>query len=1009
MAKTSVNTKQMNELKGMVGQVNKAFQELNKTLTDMSSAKIEDLKKKTEDLKDEIKGIGDVGEEMSEGFKQLMAMLKAPAGKMASQAKNAGKWAEHMQEMSASGGQLNKVLGSASAAAAGFGKVVGGISGALRGWPGMVLGAVKAIIDGAMKIDGYIKNMNKRFAAVRGPQIMEKDVQKQFRTFNQAITNMSANIRDGLNADQVNSFMMSIDQVGKRIGTLNEGFYGYRDAVHVAAKASKVLGVDITESGAMMGQMMTNMRMNLDDVDDAFVQIAFDAEKSGLSTNKFWNAVNNASASLAFYGKFLTGISNTMKTLTQTQLTGADQAATAVNEVSQVFAKNTVAQNMAFIEMAKRGGSSFKDAFKNLHNQYMAEVDKLTSQKISIEQQLKENPNDKAAADSLEKIYKQIDNAHRDAEQAATAAQGDSQTQALMLGKLSDKTPGFLMDIIESITNTKIGKIDPTDPTAMHATIQGMKSLVPSLSEETIRTWIEMGKRAADGLDRMVGIGDEGDKNQASMLKWLKKLNNKETKSVYQQQDMIDALYSISSDMTPEAAEAAAQKLAGILGSNAVITKSMVTAGKLDKTFLTGIVALVAEAREGKLTEEQMNKKMSDLINGNNMQKKMAQYDLNSRESSDTAMKDAYDDTFEKIRDSTLSLEDMKKIALDDVKYRAASLLNLDIIAQATSAWAGGGVAKYMPQLTKAQKDSSDRLEKMQKGLGKLSDKRATKWGGVVATGIAEKEAMGAKTYSDRYSGVEQALESIKSAADVTSLKKDYTSGEKKVAPEAEEMLKILDSLTSTTDSGEKLDKDALAKQKEQYKKVAEQARQQYLVADKNFQEAKNININTDATVKELEILIGSSEAGKDYLWKKMKEQFKGQSIISETDLASLGPLKGLAETLLEEKGGGTVISGASAGEKKWKVPKMANLREPTTITSPGAVILHPKESVLPADYGLKTTPMITGNAGTAAAGASGAGVTNNIYASDYLMANKLKKAIENVVREVIYQDQVNG
>lgn len=85
-------------------------------------------------------------------------------------------------------------------------------------------------------------------------------------------------------------------------------------------------------------------------------------------------------------------------------------------------------------------------------------------------------------------------------------------------------------------------------------------------------------------------------------------------------------------------------------------------------------------------------------------------------------------------------------------------------------------------------------------------------------------------------------------------------------------------------------------------------------------------------------------------------------------------------------------------------------LQKPVSVTHAGAVVLHPNETILPASMGnFQTKPTVMG--GQAAGTNAGGGTNNNfqINASDYVLANRLKKAIENTVREILYKDQVNN
>jgi predicted nucleic acid-binding Zn-ribbon protein len=208
------------------------------------------------------------------------------------------------------GSSLGKMPGLMKAfggAAKGAAATLGGITKLIAGWPGAIIMALKAVWDMGMAADQFVKDANKAFAAMRGPDIMTGNIRKQFKDFNDQIFNARENIRVGLDVTQVRELLEAINQAGANITNLNKGLLNYRDAIYIAGKASKTLGLALPQVGNMVGKLLTNFRMDMESIDKAFVQVAFDAQKSGLSTDRFWTTVENASASLAycFSGRFI--------------------------------------------------------------------------------------------------------------------------------------------------------------------------------------------------------------------------------------------------------------------------------------------------------------------------------------------------------------------------------------------------------------------------------------------------------------------------------------------------------------------------------------------------------------------------------------------------------------------------------------------------------------------------------------------------------------------------------
>lgn len=256
-----------------------------------------------------------------------------------------------------------KLVGKASK---GLGVALGGVTKMFMGWPGLIVMAVKKLWDIGMAADQLAKDANKAFALLRGPDIMTSDIKGQFREFNEQIYNAGANIRTGMDVTQIRELLYAMSQAGVQIPTLNQGLMTYRDAIYIAAKASKTLGMDLPWVGSKIGELLTDLRMDLAEIDKAFIQVAFDAKKSGLSTDRFWTTVENASASLALYGVFIGSASKTMKRFTEDQIAGAKDASEATEGMYDIFKQGAKGTSVALLNFAQQGGVNLKKMFKDI-------------------------------------------------------------------------------------------------------------------------------------------------------------------------------------------------------------------------------------------------------------------------------------------------------------------------------------------------------------------------------------------------------------------------------------------------------------------------------------------------------------------------------------------------------------------------------------------------------------------------------------------------------------------
>jgi hypothetical protein len=644
MARMSL--KEMQEFKSLVGEVSKAFSELNKTMRGLDP---------NPKAVKELKTLNDSVEDIQGGFSHLKNMWKASPGQMGKAATAAQKWSEEIKGAAAAAGNMKGAMGVAAKAAGALGSVVGGISRSLLGMPGLILMGIKAVIDTAMKIDTYVKNMNKDFARVRGPQIMTRDVGKQFKDFNSAVTSIGDNLRDGLQVGEVKNFMESLTNTGMRITTLNEGFYNYRDAVHVAAKASKVFGADMIQVGSFMSKMMVDFKMNLEDVDDSFVQVAFDAEKSGMSTDRFWSAVQNASASLSFYGSFIKGVSKNIKAFSETQVTGAEESVQAVEQMTKMFSKNSTQANMAFIEIAKKGGQTTKE----LRAKFNEVADIYKGKSADIELKIAASKD----ATEIEKLRGEQKRYNMLATRAQNAAVAPTIGMAQEMGLLADQAPELILDLIKGINNNNLSTNLLGEP--LEAIIKGVEGVSKGqISQDLVRQLVAASKSAADQLVGVVtGIGS------------LVTIDDKTQKSIENVQENTD----------PETINKISKELADQTGMDNDQAKLLVEAAAADKSFAKFFSNMVTLSREGNLSNEQVAEYMEAFRRKQDVGTNIVKYGYKKQEISDKKALDAYNDTFVKVRAQTLSMQDMKNIVKEGAQWQFAMLTGITDISAGIS------------------------------------------------------------------------------------------------------------------------------------------------------------------------------------------------------------------------------------------------------------------------------------------------------------------------------------
>ena len=390
---------------------------------------------------------------------------------------------------------LMKAFGGVAKGVAG---TLGGVTKLIAGWPGAIFMALKAVWDLGMQADQFVKDANKAFATMRGPDIMTGDVRGQFKEFNDQIFNARENIRVGLDVTQVRELIDSISQAGVNITNLNKGLLSYRDAIYVASKASKTLGLALPTVGNMIGKLMTNFRMNMDSIDEAFVQVAFDAQKSGLATDRFWSTVENASASLAMYGVFVGAASKTMKRFTEDMVGGADDAAEATEDMFSIFKSGSMGAQAAFLDFAKKGGASAKKVFEEMGAEFGEQAVKVQSEIKLIEDKKKKTPEN---VEQLKKLRTELNSLQSKQQRALDMMNKNSVVQTTEMGMLAGASAKFFVSSIKGA----VGARDLTEISGerLLTAIKGMEAA--GVKEKTVRMLVEQAKVTKRGIENLLG------------------------------------------------------------------------------------------------------------------------------------------------------------------------------------------------------------------------------------------------------------------------------------------------------------------------------------------------------------------------------------------------------------------------------------------------------------------------------------------------------------------------
>lgn len=554
------------------------------------------------------------------------------------------------------GNQLNKLpglLGKTGLAAKGLGATLGGVSKIFAGWPGAIFMALKALWDIGMKADQFVKDANKSFARLRGPDIMTKDIERQFKDFNDQIYRTGANIRVGFNAESIRALLEAMVQAGLNITTLNKGLQDYRKAIFIAAKASRTLGLELPMVGAMVGKLITNFRMNLDEVDRAFVQVAFDAKKSGLSTDRFWTTIENATASLALYGVFISSASQTMKRFTEDMVGGADDAAEATSNMYDIFKTGALESQAALLDFAKQGGVGIKKMFAEASAE-LGEKELKIKGKITMLEAQDQTPE---ILDELKKSHAELYSVQSQILTTDKAMKGGTITQAAQMGILADKAPEILMAAVKGIA--QVGDLTEISGNRMWVAIKG--AAIAGVKEKTVRMLVREAQVTKARLTHLAESSDEHFKNYSKMTEGERKDLTTAIDKVWKKEGKTAAHQIRNGEML-------AEKLTAMLGMSKIQADTWVDLLKSDDKNAKKMATLLKSGDKKNVGELKKLFKSSDVVQKYTASRFKEQHDAEGN------MEDAARDTLKQITKQTLSYNEMIAIAKDEAKWRLSSL-----------------------------------------------------------------------------------------------------------------------------------------------------------------------------------------------------------------------------------------------------------------------------------------------------------------------------------------------
>lgn len=985
-------------------------------------------------------------EDMGEGIGQVLNVFKSFGSLkgLRNQASSAKDLGDYITGWSGSLGAAGKKMGMLGEVTKKVGSAVGGIGKLFGGWVGVLAVVGKKIWDMGMAADAFVKDANKRFAEIRGPDIITKDIRGQFKEFNNMVYDAGKNLEVGLNADQIREFMNAVYQAGTNIGRLNEGLLGYRDSIHIAARASKVLAMDLPQVGSIISELMNNFRMDMRTIDKSFVQVAFSAKKSGMSSDRFWNAVQNASASLAFYGIYVEQATKQLEKFSKTGVMGVEETSKTVEDLTQSFKNMSDTQRASFLGLVKStdgGREAVNAAFKSFESEWRS---KLTDVEAQITSNLNIKDRDEGTEAEYNRLLNEQANIQSKIAMASEAQEKNDVEQAPYLPLIADRASELITRLLQLRgSNKSLADMTGEEIWTSKKILETM-----GLNTDFAMQLKQLATHQNNMIEKQVGISGTAEQKKISFLGQIADINTKQLQKT-KFDNLIDAFRTQDPQKIADAQKELADHFEKDLKFSEETSKFLADISSVDPEIAKSIYDLIKTNEN--TSDEEINNFIKLIKDNKAADKMVAKTERDANKTADAQEKQA-EDTFKEIRDQTLSFEEMIKIAKDEWKWRLSSLKLATALNKQVLDIYGWLVKDDSGYISTSQKEAQNKVkafasskfginlgdsnitEKEQKFLTKQTVKRLDALDATIKaveqfkSAAAEGKDLSAMAEDDKkhienisknadentraFIAISKKLDEEKNrladlTASGTNNSQDVIDAQKKTVNELSAKYDQMIGSSESDMSGIilrlerfKLLEKAVKQGKESAKKDADEvlseAESQTNNLENNLINLKDISKTNDTMALYLKGLLMGNKEARDQAARDFADM-----INSEEDAKKVMEEYGLKP---EELSG--MLKDVGEKNKIKYVKVMQGLKTPYEITEPSEMILaHKGETVLPVS-GSGTVPTIPAiAAGGAGATSSSKTININVNATEKDLAQK----IANQIRATMYQEQLTG
>lgn len=283
------------------------------------------------------------------------SLLKGDQGGLQQQAKKMQDWAMAAKASGKKLGFLGKNIGKL----AGFLGKLGRLN-----WVFALITALGKMISVFNDLDKYVKGLNQEFLNMAGPAGALENAEQSMIDFNRTIHDLQRNLKLGLLPKEIQSFFGAVSGAGMSLQGVIKAVGDYGDIIEESRKMSLEFGVSMDEMGKMVTTQMLEMRSSLSDVSDAFEKLSYDAAMAGVSSTKFYNAIESTALSLEFYGNSLKFVSGLLTDIKKTGRIGFQGAEDLAKTYTEMFKGMGLTDKMKLIQLV--GVDEMRNIFEEI-------------------------------------------------------------------------------------------------------------------------------------------------------------------------------------------------------------------------------------------------------------------------------------------------------------------------------------------------------------------------------------------------------------------------------------------------------------------------------------------------------------------------------------------------------------------------------------------------------------------------------------------------------------------